>query len=349
MEDALNPGRTSVAVEPEFPPDPPVPEGTLLLPYEESCQKVRELALRQLNRFISYESKVLKGDDAEAIHDMRVASRRLQQVLDVLYPKPRPQELRRLRRQIRRCRQTLGEVRNCDVLLELVEQSLGKKRAARREAWTAVQHYLLMRRSETFLRAVRKLGKVNLTVFYVNLKDFLHRDKGHDHPAARQAHGADPARSGMVKVLIDSLETIWGRFESQIEQSRRTPRPEVIHGARIATKRLRYLLEVFHEFSVPGSAEALAWLRRLQKHLGDWHDLVVLEEMMIEMLARPEFLHEHLPLAMEVEKLVLRNRASRAKFEEKYSQGFRDSADIKRLKEWVTYLLTSPSAALAKA
>ena len=76
---------------------------------------MRELALRQLNRFISYEAKVLKGDDADAIHDMRVASRRLQQVLDLLYPKPRPQELRRLRRQIRRCRQVLGDVRNCDV------------------------------------------------------------------------------------------------------------------------------------------------------------------------------------------------------------------------------------------
>ena len=153
----------------------------MLLPYEESCKKVRELALRQLNRFISYEAKVLKGDDADAIHDMRVASRRLQQVLDLLYPKPRPQELRRLRRQIRRCRQVLGDVRNCDVLLEIVGRSLGRKRSARREAWTAVQHFLLMRRSESFLRAMRKFGKINLAVFYVNLKEFLHHDKAHDH------------------------------------------------------------------------------------------------------------------------------------------------------------------------
>ena len=97
MEDELTQSHTPAAVELAVAPDAAAPEGALLLPYEESCKKVRELALRQLNRFMSYEAKVLKGDDAEAIHDMRVASRRLQQVLDLLYPKPRPQELRRLR------------------------------------------------------------------------------------------------------------------------------------------------------------------------------------------------------------------------------------------------------------
>ena len=76
MEDELTQSPTPAAVEPESPAEPAAPEGALLLPYEESCKKVRELALRQLNRFISYEPKVLKGDDADAIHDMRVASRR---------------------------------------------------------------------------------------------------------------------------------------------------------------------------------------------------------------------------------------------------------------------------------
>ena len=97
------------------------------------------------------------------------------------------------------------------------------------------------------------------------------------------------------------------------------------------------------------SAEALTWLRQLQKHLGDWHDLEVLEQMMIEMLARPEFLRDHLSLAMEVEKLVLRNRENKVGFEEKYSRMSPESADMRRLKEWVSYVLASTSAAFAKA
>jgi len=349
MEDELVPSPITAEVEPADLEGPAVPEGALLLPYEESCKKVRELALRQLNRFMSYEAKVLKGDDADAIHDMRVASRRLQQVLDLLYPKPRPQELRRLRRQIRRCRQALGDVRNCDVLLEIVGRSLGRKRSARREAWTAVQHFLLMRRSESFLRTIRKVGKINLTVLYVDLKEYLHRDKAHDHAAEHHAHSASAPRPGFAHDLISALESTWGRFESQIERSHGNSRPEVIHGARIATKRLRYLLEVFHEFGVPGSADALVGLRQLQKDLGDWHDLEVLEQMMIEMLARQEFLRDHLPLAMEVQKLIVRNRENKVGLEEKYLRMSRESAEMQRLKDWVSYLLASPSTALAMA
>ena len=31
---------------------------------------------------------------------------------------------------------------------------------------------------------MRKFGKINLAVFYVNLKEFLHHDKAHDHSAS---------------------------------------------------------------------------------------------------------------------------------------------------------------------
>ena len=42
----------------------------------DAWKKVRKLALRQLDRFMSLEPKVLRGDDPDAIHDLRVASRR---------------------------------------------------------------------------------------------------------------------------------------------------------------------------------------------------------------------------------------------------------------------------------
>ena len=345
MEDQLTHGPAPAAVEPAPPAEPAAFEGVLLLPYEDSCKKVREMALRQLNRLIAYEAKVLKGDDAGAIHDMRVASRRLQQVLDLLYLKPRPQELRRMRRQIRRCRLVLGDVRNCDVLLELVGKSLGRKRSVRREAWTAVQQFLLMRRSKSFLRAMRKFGKINFAVFYVNLKEFLHHEKAHEHSDQHHAHGPAAPQHTFAKDLSSALESVWTRFEEQVAESHRHPRPEVIHAARIATKRLRYLLEVFREFGVAGSADATAWLRQLQKQLGNWHDLEVLEQMMIEMVARPEFLREHLSLAMEVEKLILRNRKNKAGLEEKYSRMSQESAEMRGLKDWVSYVLASPSAA----
>ncbi len=333
------------------PVAPPAQEDVSAAPAGEWA-KVRQLALRQLDRFISFGPKVLKGDDPDAIHDLRVASRRLQQVLDLLYPPPPPRDIRKLRRRIRRCRRALSEVRNCDVLLQRVEQTLGHKRTPQREIWTAVEHYLRERRSESFRNALRKLSKVNLAVFYVHLKEYLASNgtgqgAGHHPPAL--AAPEELAAGEFYDRISQALDRVWQGFETQIVQSHRDPRGPVLHGVRIAAKRLRYLIEVIHEFEVPGSAQMLGWLRGLQQHLGDWHDLEVLEQMMIEMLARPEFLRDHLEMATGVVKLILRNRATKKSYEEQYLGMTVESTDFERLKEWAGYLLSSPSAAFAKA
>ena len=318
----------------------------------EPWDRVRELALKHLDRFMSFEPKVLKGDNPEAIHDMRVASRRLQQVLDLAYPKPRPREVRWLRRRIQRCRGALGEVRNYDVLLDHVEHSLKRKHATRREAWGALQHYLLVRRSTSFPKAVRKLSKVNLAIFFVRMRDCLGRI-GAAPPAGQAMHGDSaaewPAPGPFPERLALVLGTVWKAFEEQVTLSHRDPRGPVIHSVRIAAKRLRYLLEVVHAFDVSGSAEALAWLRGLQQRLGDWHDLEVLEQAAIEMIARPEVLREQLPLVMEVEKLILRIRHNKRGFQDNYFQMTHSSRELLGLKVWVDYLLESPSAVFAKA
>jgi len=318
----------------------------------EPWDRVRELALKQLDRFMSFEPKVLKGDDPDAIHDMRVASRRLQQVLDLAYPKPRPREVRWLRRRIQRCRGALGDVRNCDVLLDHVERSLKRKHATRREAWAALQHYLLVRRSTSFPKAVRKLSKVNLAIFFVRMRACL-AHIGAAAPAGQAMHG-HPDEEGPVpgpfpQRLAQVLGSVWKDFEEQVALSHRDPRGPVIHSVRIAAKRLRYLLEVVHAFEVSGSAEALAWLRGLQQRLGEWHDLEVLEQAAIEMIARPEVLREQLPLVMEVEKLILRTRRNKEGFRDHYFQMTHSSKELLGLKVWVDYLLESPSAVFAKA
>jgi CHAD domain-containing protein len=220
------------------------------------------------------------------------------------------------------------------VLLDHINRTLARKRAARREAWTATQHYLLARRSETFLGTMRKLSKINLAVFYVRLKEYL--------------VVSGTARKLFAEQVGQSLRTVWSAFEEQVALSHRDSRAPVIHRVRVAAKRLRYLLEVVHAFDVAGSADALAWLRRLQQHLGDWHDLEILEQVMIEMVARPDFLHDQLPLVLQLEKLILRNRVAKKQFEQKYFWIIQESSEERRLKDWVGYLLESPSAAFAK-
>jgi CHAD domain-containing protein len=305
----------------------------------DAWKKVRKLAIRQLDRFMSLEPRVLRGDDPDAIHDLRVASRRLQQIVDLLHPKPRPAEVRRLRRKIQRCRRALGEVRNCDVQLLRVEKTLASKRTASRESWEAVRHYLRQRRAENFDKAVRKLGKVNLAVFYVQLKEHLVPHPGRGEPVEGLRSEKFYERVG------EALARVWHGMEAQVAQSHRDANAAVIHKVRIAAKRVRYLIEVIRAFQVPGAARTLARLRALQRLLGDWHDLEVLEQMMIEMVARPEFLRDHLSLAMGVERLILRNRAHKQGYRQKYARATTDSGDYQQIKEWVAGILASPAAA----
>ncbi len=308
--------------------------------------KVRKLALRQLNRFVALEAKVLKGDDPDDIHDMRVASRRLQQVLDLIFPKPLPREARRLRRKIRRCRRVLGDVRNCDVLLQQVQGRLARNRCSNREAWTAVAQHLQECRSECFARAIRKLSKVNLAVFYMRAKEILDRlrpmpdqDQG-SHPLVQPDRPAlEPFPARLAQVLADG----WKEFEKQVASSHQETTAPSIHAARICAKRLRYLFEVVNQFGIPGSSGALTWLKKIQQHLGDWHDMEVLEEMIIEMIAKPEFLRDQLPLALATGKLILRNRANKRGFREKYFQMTLDSAEYQRIKNWAEGLPVAPA------
>ena len=319
---------------------------------EKDWKKVRQLALRRLERFVSLEPKILRGDDPDAIHDIRVASRRLQQVLDMLYPPPPPREIRRMRRRIRRCRRALGKVRNYDVFLGHVDRYLGRKRISHREAWTAIQEYVRARRAGLFQKAIRRFNKQNLTGLYVRLREHLRaaRTAASTGPAAPDLDASQEAVTrGFRPCMAQSLEQVWTAFETQIAESRRNPCPTTIHAARIAAKRLRYLLEVVYEFRVRGCADHLAWLRRLQQHLGNWHDLEVQGQILAGMVARPAFLREHLELCQGIMKLMRREQSGKKGYEEKYFLLVRESPEWQRLNQWIAHLLASWSTSLAGA
>ena len=309
--------------------------------------KVQALAVQQLDRFISLEPKVLRGEDPEAIHDMRVASRRLQQFLDLIYPPPARREVRRLRRRIQRCRRALGEVRNCDVLLQSVDKALSSKRNSRREVWETAREYLRGRRSESFDKALRKLGKTNVAALYVALKEHLVVNRA--GPELSEASAQIPESLGLDNAQFSErvggyLGSAWEDFVEKVAESHRYPQVSALHAVRIAAKRLRYLVEVLEEFDVPGSHESFAWLRGLQQQLGDWHDLEVMERVLTEMFAQPRFLRGNLEIASGTIQLIRRNRSVKKKFEEKYLQLTRRSAQYEYTKGWVTHLISSPTA-----
>jgi CHAD domain-containing protein len=179
--------------------------------------------------------------------------------------------------------------------------------------------------------------------------DPLKPTPNHDHGSQPLVQPDRPALEPFPVRLTQALAGAWGEFEKQVSASHLEMSAPSIHAARICAKRVRYLLEVANQFGIPGSSAALTWLKKIQEHLGDWHDMEVLEEMIIEMIAKPEFLRDQLPLAMATGKLILRNRIRKRGFTERYFQMTLESPTYQGIKNWAEGLLAPPPTTIAGA
>jgi triphosphatase len=109
---------------------------------DEPIETLANAVLRTLwNATLSQSSAVLRGDDVEAIHDMRVAIRRLRSAFRTFgdcYPQ---KPLERIVRRTRRLGRKLGEVRDADVHLAALRSALaGAVEGERAGIALAIEH-----------------------------------------------------------------------------------------------------------------------------------------------------------------------------------------------------------------
>jgi CHAD domain-containing protein len=278
--------------------------------------EIQALAMRQLDRLMALEPKVLRGDDPDAIHDMRIATRRLQQMLDLMFPAPQPREVARIRKRVRRCRSVLSDVRNCDVLLQHAREALRAKKPPHAAAWEAFYRYVEKQRERNFRKATEEISRQHLAALYLRLKPWLTsapRAGGNGQPE----EGDQGTAENLNERLKNELERTWTTFHDRLEGARQSHARLGIHELRIATKRLRYLTEALHQLKQHGAATVLAGLRSMQQTLGEWHDLEVTGVMLTELAARRKFLRDQLDTAAAVLRLIRSQRAAKKSFEER--------------------------------
>jgi CHAD domain-containing protein len=273
--------------------------------------------------------------------------------VDIVYAAPRPKRIRKLRRVIQRSRHILSTVRNCDVLMQRVEESLARKRTAHRESWEAFKDYVSEQRSDNYQKAVGKLSKINLSAFYVRLRESLQAPPIAPKPSDVASSGGPEfvkavESEGLKFQVFRALQANLEAFDTQVANAQKETEPRVLHPVRIAAKKLRYLIEVIHELGAPDTDQILKQLKGLQQNLGDWHDMEVMEQMMADMLARPAFLLKNINLAMKTERLMLRNQKIKAAHEKKYLETSLDPEAWSRLKTWVENLPSTPPLNVAE-
>jgi len=303
--------------------------------------KLRKIALRQMDKFIDLVPLVLRNEDLTAVNRMRVTCRRLEEILDLIYVKPRPGHIKKLRRRLKLCRRTLGKLRNCDALLEVANSAIAAK-PAEIDAWQALRHYLQPLRTRTAAVTLEKLGRVNLAMPYLRMKrDFSLSAQQRRSHARTNGAATQAATAAVYHGIARSLASRWRQFADAVERSHHDPCEHVIHGMRIAAKRLRYLAEVMNKLHIAGSMEALNWLKSLQSTIGVWHDLEIMERMLRDILNHPKSFHiEHLT-AEHIESLIRHNHETKKESAEQFFKTTRKSRDYQQVRRWVSDFLTS--------
>jgi len=228
-------------------------------------------ARKRLGKFARALPQVLEGDDPKSVHRARVAARRLEEYLAAVFPDSKVKKLRKFNRLLRRIRRDLGGWRNCDVVLVQLEKKRRRARnEARQSAWSLVETYVEKERRREIKRARRRIDGYDLRSLSDKLEGLP--DGGKPDPAAIQA----------------SLDAAADRWQSALTAAEQSHSGDQLHEFRIATKKLRYRLEVAHQMG--SDSPLLGTLRRLQRALGKWHDREVADHMIAEALARPKIL-----------------------------------------------------------
>jgi CHAD domain-containing protein len=282
------------AVASDAQPDSPVKQS------EGKPPALADIMSSQLEALRIYHRAVLETDEPEAIHKMRVTTRRAQATLDLLEGEMR---VRKIKDQLREWRRMLSRVRNYDVFLMLIEKEVGRSRPAYRAQFELVKAILQKRRAQKAARVRKCLEKAEVNKIAARLglttaEAVSAADAERPEKVKGQARGPRKGfavdRRKVAERAAARLEQRVAEFQALAAQSHAATRAEELHELRIAAKRVRYLLEIISQMGYGNAARAIGWLRSVQDRIGDWHDLESLEEEIIEIVSHRRFMKEHI-------------------------------------------------------
>lgn len=91
---------------------------------ETFTQSAHQVLLARLHNMLTWTEEVIKHEDNEAVHKMRVASRRLRAALDAYQSCCNPKPFAKVYRRVKKAANLLGEARDADVMLQYLHEQL---------------------------------------------------------------------------------------------------------------------------------------------------------------------------------------------------------------------------------
>jgi len=226
-------------------------------------EQARRFATQHVDTIVGQATGVREAD-VEAVHDMRVASRRLRATLSEFEDNFEPDGWAALREQARRVTTGLGRARELDVTLELVDEIAGDLKGKTKKAAAKLSGWLANERSAFSKEVSAVANDVDSGAF----------DKG----LARLLEGAAPSERCYSERAARRLGRRLKRLNKYHRKWRATLVEEHLHAVRIQFKKLRYACELYEDAYGDKMRPILKSLKGTQRALGAWNDLRILRD-----------------------------------------------------------------------
>ena len=270
---------------------------------------VRHAMASGVRRILVHDPLVRLDTGAEAVHQMRVGTRRLRSDLRTFHRVLEPGWADGWRDELKWLAGVLGEVRDADVLDERLCA------ACRQLDRTDTAHatILLRRLGGHRAAAYERLSAALQADRYVALLDQLVAAAA---APALVAEAEEPAR----EALPELVRKPWRKLVEEVAGLPDDPPDEALHHVRIRAKRARYAAEAA-SVVVPKAARHAKAIAGLQGVLGDHHDAVVAEQWL-----RSEAAELHGSDAVAAGVLVAAQRADAARLRGEWRSAWKEAS-----------------------
>jgi CHAD domain-containing protein len=234
----------------------------------------RKVMCYHFARMLSHEEGTRLGEDIEALHDMRVATRRLRAAFEVFQDAFEPGVLKPYLKGLRATGRALGNVRDLDVFMEKVQHYLATIHEERHAGLDTLLAGWSEQREAARAEMLTWMNSKEYTDFKRKFNLFLNTPGAGALAVSPSTPTPNRVRD-LAPVLIYTRLAAVRAYAPYLDDA-----PiELLHALRIEFKKLRYTVEYFQEPLGKQARDVIDLLKQMQDHLGDLNDAQVASQL----------------------------------------------------------------------